>query len=191
MFSFQNYRRPDQEETQQLHAAMGPSTARFNQVLRSCGAPELHEFFMDCAHHLPDRFLALTAEAFEYPRSDMKESTQFIGNLMPHAQRKNCMPVWWDSLDDSKPLILVTQGTIANRDLSQSRSALQAITKVADPMTLKDCERAFILQALEECDWVIGGPNGAAARLGIKRTTLYEQIKKVGIKRPVDTRKHR
>ena len=63
-------------------------------------------------------------------------------------------------------------------------SALQAITKVAGPITLKDCERAFILQTLEECDWVIGGPNGAAARLGIKRTTLYEQMKKFGIKRP-------
>ena len=92
---------------------------RFNQVLRSCGAPELPEFFMDCAHHLPDRFLALTAEAFEYPRSDMKKSIQFIGNLMPHTQRKNSMPAWWDSLEDSKPLILVTQGTIANQDLSQ------------------------------------------------------------------------
>jgi MGT family glycosyltransferase len=106
-------------ETQQLHAAMRPSTDHFNQVLRSCGAPELPEFFMDCAHHLPDRFLELTAEAFEYPRSDMKESIQFIGNLMPGAQRKNGLPVWWVSLEDSKPLILVTQGTIANRDLSQ------------------------------------------------------------------------
>ena len=80
-----------------------------------------------------------------------------------------------------RAVILADDGVLPN---PLPPSALQAITKIADPMTLKECERAFILQALEECHWVIGGPNGAAARLGIKRTTLYEQIKKVGIKRP-------
>ena len=45
------------------------------------------------AAHLPDRFLALTAAAFEYPRSDMKESIHFIGNLMPSGQVKTTMPV--------------------------------------------------------------------------------------------------
>ena len=80
-----------------------------------------------------------------------------------------------------RAVILADDGMLPN---PLPRSALQAITKVADPMTLKDCERAFILQTLEECHWVIGGPNGAAARLGIKRTTLHEQMKKFGIKRP-------
>jgi formate hydrogenlyase transcriptional activator len=80
-----------------------------------------------------------------------------------------------------RAVILANDGVLPN---PLPPSALQAITKVAGPMTLKDCERAFILQTLEQCDWVVGGPNGAAARLGIKRTTLYEQIKKFGIKRP-------
>jgi transcriptional regulator with GAF, ATPase, and Fis domain len=80
-----------------------------------------------------------------------------------------------------RAVILADDGVLPN---PLCPSALQAITKVASPVTLKDCERAFILQTLEECDWVIGGPNGAAVRLGIKRTTLYEQMKKFGIKRP-------
>jgi DNA-binding NtrC family response regulator len=80
-----------------------------------------------------------------------------------------------------RAVILANDGVLPN---PLCPSALQAITKVAGPMTLKHCERAFILQTLEQCDWVVGGPNGAAARLGIKRTTLYEQIKKFGIKRP-------
>jgi MGT family glycosyltransferase len=109
----------NQQETQQFYAMMQPSTAHFNEVLHSCGAPDLPEFFMDCAAHLPDRFLALTAAAFEYPRSDMKESIHFIGNLMPSGPVKTTMPVWWDSLDASKPVVLVSQGTIANKDLSQ------------------------------------------------------------------------
>jgi MGT family glycosyltransferase len=98
---------------------MQSSTKHFNEVLHSCGAPHLPEFFFDCAVNLPDHFLQLTAEAFEYPRSDMKKSVQFIGNLIPNGHHKSSMPAWWDSLDRSKPVVLVTQGTIANRDLSQ------------------------------------------------------------------------
>jgi MGT family glycosyltransferase len=109
----------NQQETQQLYAMMQPSTTHFNELLHSCGAPDLPEFFMDSAVDLPDRFLALTAAAFEYPRSDMKESIQFIGNLMPNGHAKTPMPVWWDSLDASKPVVLVSQGTIANKDFSQ------------------------------------------------------------------------
>jgi MGT family glycosyltransferase len=107
------------EETHQFFTMMQPSTKHFNEVLHSCRAPHLPEFFIDCAVNLPDHFLQLTAEAFEYPRSDMKKSVQFIGNLIPNGHPKSSMPAWWDSLDRSKPVVLVTQGTIANRDLSQ------------------------------------------------------------------------
>jgi MGT family glycosyltransferase len=109
----------NQLETQQFYAMMQPAATHFNEVLHSCGSPNLPEFFMDCAGHLPDRFLALTAEAFEYPRSDMKKTIQFIGNLMPNAHGNTSMPGWWDSLDESKPVVLISQGTIANRDFSQ------------------------------------------------------------------------
>jgi formate hydrogenlyase transcriptional activator len=45
----------------------------------------------------------------------------------------------------------------------------------ASNATLEDAERYHILQALHETDWVIGGANGAAARLGVRRTTLLLQ----------------
>jgi len=45
-------------------------------------------------------------------------------------------------------------------------------------------ERDHIVRALEASKWVIGGRNGAAARLGMKRTSLVYRIKKLGIKRP-------
>lgn len=109
----------NQQETLQFQAMMQPAVTRINETMRSLGLPDLPEFFIDCAFHLPDHFLALTAEAFEYPRSDKKKSIQFIGNLPPKAHGKASMPAWFDSLDDSKPVVLVTQGTIANRDLSQ------------------------------------------------------------------------
>jgi formate hydrogenlyase transcriptional activator len=49
---------------------------------------------------------------------------------------------------------------------------------------LEDVEREHILQVLEQSRWVLSGPSGAAARLGIKRTTLINRLKKLGISRP-------
>jgi formate hydrogenlyase transcriptional activator len=44
-------------------------------------------------------------------------------------------------------------------------------------------ECSLILQTLEEVGWVIGGPKGAAAKLGLKRTTLIHRMQKLGIYR--------
>ena len=52
------------------------------------------------------------------------------------------------------------------------------------PRTLRDSERAFILQALDATGWVIGGPDGAAEKLGLKRTTLIHKMKTLGIPSP-------
>jgi formate hydrogenlyase transcriptional activator len=57
-------------------------------------------------------------------------------------------------------------------------------TEPAAPLTLRDSERMFILHALQTTGWVIGGPNGAAVKLGLGRTTLIHRMKKLGIKRP-------
>jgi len=56
---------------------------------------------------------------------------------------------------------------------------------VPPPSTFGDSQRALILRALQETGWVIGGSGGAAARLGLKRTTLIAKMKKLGISRPV------
>jgi formate hydrogenlyase transcriptional activator len=50
--------------------------------------------------------------------------------------------------------------------------------------TLKDAEREMIRQALEQSGGVVGGPAGAAAKLGLKRTTLLSRMKKLGLRRP-------
>jgi formate hydrogenlyase transcriptional activator len=58
-------------------------------------------------------------------------------------------------------------------------------TKAADgAITLEEMERRHILSVLEQTNWVFGGPNGAAARLGIKRPTLQFRMQKLGISRP-------
>lgn len=50
--------------------------------------------------------------------------------------------------------------------------------------TLRDSMRSLILRTLEDTAWLIGGPDGAAARLGLPRTTLVSKMKKLGISRP-------
>jgi formate hydrogenlyase transcriptional activator len=50
--------------------------------------------------------------------------------------------------------------------------------------TLEAAEREHILRALKVCSWVVGGPEGAAAKLGLNRTTLQSKMRKLGISRP-------
>jgi formate hydrogenlyase transcriptional activator len=63
-------------------------------------------------------------------------------------------------------------------------AATQAPAPAEAPVTLADAEREHILGILRETDWVLGGPNGAAARLGMKRSTLQWKLKKLDISRP-------
>jgi formate hydrogenlyase transcriptional activator len=54
----------------------------------------------------------------------------------------------------------------------------------SDEATLADAEREHILSVLRQTNWVIGGASGAAARRGLKRTTLQSKTRKLGIVRP-------
>jgi transcriptional regulator with GAF, ATPase, and Fis domain len=53
-------------------------------------------------------------------------------------------------------------------------------------MTLEDSDRALIVETLEHASWVVGGPRGAAAKLGLKRTTLLAKMRRLDILRPID-----
>ena len=54
-------------------------------------------------------------------------------------------------------------------------------SKVSTPVTLEEAESSHILQTLQQTSGVVGGPNGAAARLGLPRTSLISKIKRLGI----------
>jgi formate hydrogenlyase transcriptional activator len=62
--------------------------------------------------------------------------------------------------------------------------ATPAPAPTAASVTLADAEREHILGTLRETGWVVAGPKGAAARLGMKRSTLQEKMRKLGISRP-------
>jgi formate hydrogenlyase transcriptional activator len=75
--------------------------------------------------------------------------------------------------------IILTRGTT----LEIPRSELRPAPDTPLPLTLEDAEREHIRRVLEQANWVVGGPNGGAARLGMKRTTLQSKMKKLGIVR--------
>jgi formate hydrogenlyase transcriptional activator len=52
-------------------------------------------------------------------------------------------------------------------------------------MTSEDSDRALILEKLDQSRWIVGGPRGAAAKLGLKRTTLLSRMGRLGISRPI------
>jgi formate hydrogenlyase transcriptional activator len=68
-----------------------------------------------------------------------------------------------------------------NRASFSNGSSTRIDTLPAGIGTLEDAERRHITDALNATDWVVGGPHGAAALLGMKRTTLQFRINKLGI----------
>jgi formate hydrogenlyase transcriptional activator len=52
-------------------------------------------------------------------------------------------------------------------------------------LTLEDSDRALIMESLEQAGWIVGGPSGAAAKLGLKRTTLLAKMRRLRIFRPI------
>lgn len=90
----------------------------FDDRLASIGCAPLPEFMFDSFIILPDRYLQLTAESFEYPRSDLPETVRFVGPLLAPPTRAFDPPAWWGELDGGRPVALATQGTLANEDFS-------------------------------------------------------------------------
>jgi len=77
--------------------------------------------------------------------------------------------------------VILTSGNVLRPPLASLKSAAEAQSLGA--ITLEDAERNHIRKTLEHTRWVVAGPNGAAARLGIKRSTLYFRMQKLGISR--------
>jgi DNA-binding NtrC family response regulator len=78
--------------------------------------------------------------------------------------------------------VIMTTGAVLRPPLAElSRREVSSVP----PRTMADAERAHIMAILQETNWVVGGRNGAAARLGLPRTTLIARMQRLGISRDV------
>jgi formate hydrogenlyase transcriptional activator len=72
--------------------------------------------------------------------------------------------------------VILSTGAVLNGSLPEPTHA-----KLSAPVTLEQAERSHIVQTLQQTKGVIGGRNGAAARLGVPRTTLISRMTRLGI----------
>lgn len=96
-----------------------PAQDRLVKVLRSLGATESCPLFIDGLVTMADETAALTVPGFEFERGDAPDSLSLVGILPAPHQADWRPPSWWAELDGTRPVVVVTQGTLANADLSQ------------------------------------------------------------------------
>lgn len=96
-----------------------PVRAHADAKLAAMGLPPLPCSVLHSRHLMADAFLQTTVPAFEYDFGPMPDHVRFVGALPPPPRRDAALPDWWDQLDGSKQVVLVTQGTVANADFGE------------------------------------------------------------------------
>jgi formate hydrogenlyase transcriptional activator len=117
-----------------------------------------------------------------------------IEHIPPETMSALCAYHWPGNIRElqnliERAVILSNDGVLPNplpAAEAEQRAAVSPGVTTLSPgaTTLRDSERTLILQTLEAVRWVIGGPKGAATKLGLARTTLIHKMQKLGISRP-------
>lgn len=118
---------------QQVDAVFSnPFREHLNRCLASVGARPLDISVLDALELLPDAHLQLTVPSFEYPRSDLPATVEFVGAL-PIVPSQAEVPAWADDIDGSRKIVLVTQGTVSNLNFDLLiEPAMQALAAEPD-----------------------------------------------------------
>jgi len=108
--------------------------------------------------------------------------------VAPETMRVLCEYDWPGNIRELQNLIeraaILSPGPVLRVPLRDLHHRTITVSQNRQHQTLEEAERSHILQTLKQTRWVLGGPNGAAARLAINRSTLQFRMKKLGIVRP-------
>jgi DNA-binding NtrC family response regulator len=138
--------------------------------------------------NLIERAVILTrASVLEIPFAELKQSAkiaahQAYGSTLEAKGREELLIRELQNLIEQA--VMLARGHVAENPISELAMAAKAAADQTNASTRESLERERILNALYESNWVIGGPTGAAARLGLNRTTLHTRMSKLGITRP-------
>ena len=94
------------------HVILRKPQSQVEQFVRVATGADLGVYFMDWAVHA-NHFAQFTVSGFEYPRRDLPRTVSFVGPVS-RVSRPAALPDWWHDLDDGRPIVHVSQGTIAN-----------------------------------------------------------------------------
>lgn len=103
----------------QFSGMFDPARQVAQELLNALGTTRPMPSYITAVYELPDAVAALTVPEFDFPRSTPPASLAYAGILPPQPAPDAAKPEWWDELDGSRPVVVVTQGTLANGDLSQ------------------------------------------------------------------------
>lgn len=112
-------RRAAQQSNRNFIEMFRPFTARLNEELQKLGCASISGSPFDVFYTLPDRVLQFNIPEFEFVPSDTPSTVRLVGSLLPQASESFTEPVWWKDLEGGRPVVVVTQGTLANIDLSE------------------------------------------------------------------------
>lgn len=90
-----------------------------NEKLRQLGSSELTGPPFNSFYTLPDLVLQFSTQEFEFIASDLPPHVRMIGPILPTATGEFKEPSWWNELNRARRVVLVTQGTTANTDLTE------------------------------------------------------------------------
>jgi formate hydrogenlyase transcriptional activator len=107
-----------------------------------------------------------------------------IDNILPEDMEALTQHGWPGNVRELQNVVERSMVVSAGPVLFLSGPEVKMPNILPGTQTLAELEREHILQALQDTNWVLGGPHGAAARLGIKRTTLLYKMRRLGISRP-------
>jgi UDP:flavonoid glycosyltransferase YjiC (YdhE family) len=130
------------------------------RLLAESGSPPFRGYFVDVPPKVVEAYLQASVAGFEYPRRDLPGTVRFVGPILGPPSSGFDPPAWWSALDDARPVVHVTQGTLDNADLGR---------------LLKPT-----IQALAEEDLLVvattGGPDPAPLRAGLPTNVHVERF---------------
>lgn len=106
-------------DNEMLLARRRPGHQHIDAVLKQLGTPLPAEYKTNDTYSLPDVFLQFGSEAFEYPRENLLRNLIFTGPIVREKTVATELPEWMERIDRRMPLVLVSQGTLANFNFDQ------------------------------------------------------------------------
>jgi MGT family glycosyltransferase len=112
-------RKRNLEDSRRFNEDRAPGARYIDKVLAELGVEIPGGYNANALYRLPDLFLQFGAEAFEFPMEDRPANLRFTGPILPKRKSTMSTPAWLERLDGFKPIVFVTQGTLANFDFDQ------------------------------------------------------------------------
>lgn len=97
---------------------LGTPQREYEAMLAELGVTGEIPYFLDALILETDRFLQLSIEELSYHRTDTPDHVEFVGRVPSVVPAGTALPAWWDEVLAAENVVVVTQGTLANKDLS-------------------------------------------------------------------------